>query len=452
MAKSVTRKFLAQFGSTGPTSKFGQFGSLVAGSPVNTKDPLTIQSLTAWLNGIQDALYGANKAPLMEDFNGLLYVAFWQIFYLLQEGVPEWDSSTTYFTGSIVRAPGTGNYFVSLVDTNLNQALPSAGSDNANWQSGFNTPAVRVGNGLVDAQISTVATTKLLGLITDGQMSGMSASKLIGQVADAQISSLSGSKVTGGFPASSISGTLVQSQIGAGAIGTSQLKTGMGSASGNGGGNHFIIMNDYTFFPSMQSDANADVVETYPTTDNGDTVGRFSTTNADHYTHRWRYVTASDDPRIWVVLGKDGKIQHVWESEDPPNHGDVADGFDEIAPFTGDDVIRVPVLDHEQLVSFYNKLSKEVSSHILIRYNRILGKKGWVTFGDAQELVHPSAVLQVVPDGKQAMATHWLFRHIAGNTSASEAILKLCDYSPNDGRLILSQEHVSKVRPTYIAV
>lgn len=217
MAKTITRKLLLPFGSTGPTAKFAQFGSLAAGAPLNSKDLLTIQSLTAWLNGLQDALYGANKAPLMEDINGLFYVLAYQACYMLQEGVPEWDSTTTYYTGSIVRGPGTGAYYVSLVDTNLNQSLPAAGMDNANWQSGITTPAARIGNGLTDAQISGMSSSKLIGLILDAQISGMNVSKLIGTILDANINGMSATKLIGliqDAQINTVSGTKITGAVG----------------------------------------------------------------------------------------------------------------------------------------------------------------------------------------------------------------------------------------------
>lgn len=133
MAK-LSRVFQVLFGRDGSGSHFGEFGSRAAGSPVNTKDPATIQALSAFFtNGWVDAINAANKAPFLEDMNGLFYLLFYQIAYLFQEGNAEWDNGTTYFTGSIVKKTGTFELYGSVVDNNLGNALP-AQTTNGFWQ------------------------------------------------------------------------------------------------------------------------------------------------------------------------------------------------------------------------------------------------------------------------------------------------------------------------------
>lgn len=132
MAK-LARAFLKLFGRDGGTNNFEQFGSTVAGSAVPTKDIASIQALSAWLNGLQDAVYGSNKAPILEDINALLYVFGYQTVYQLQEGIPEYDATTTYYIGSIVKKTGTSELYKSLTDVNVGNALPSK-TDNSNWQ------------------------------------------------------------------------------------------------------------------------------------------------------------------------------------------------------------------------------------------------------------------------------------------------------------------------------
>jgi len=118
MAK-LTRIFQNLFGRDGDASHFGQFGSRVSGPGFPTKDPNTIQSLSAFItNGWLDAINSSNKAPFLEDMNGLFYLMFYQIAYALQEGIPEWNSATTYYTGSVVKKTGTSELYASLVDTN----------------------------------------------------------------------------------------------------------------------------------------------------------------------------------------------------------------------------------------------------------------------------------------------------------------------------------------------
>lgn len=133
MPKTITRKTLKLFGKDGPTANFAQAGSQRAGLPVFTKDIATIQGLTAFLNGLQDMINDANKAPFLEDINAILYLVFYKLAYADQEGIPEWDPGTTYFQYSIVKKPGTFELYGSLLDDNLNQVLPSQ-TDNSFWK------------------------------------------------------------------------------------------------------------------------------------------------------------------------------------------------------------------------------------------------------------------------------------------------------------------------------
>lgn len=112
----------------------GQFGSAQAGTFNVTNNVATIQALSAWATGWLAATIGANDFPPLEEIQAIDYVITSQIAYLFQEGIPEWDAGTTYFDFSIVKAPGTFTYFGSLINTNLNQALPAAGASNASWQ------------------------------------------------------------------------------------------------------------------------------------------------------------------------------------------------------------------------------------------------------------------------------------------------------------------------------
>jgi microcystin-dependent protein len=59
--------------------------------------------------------------------------------YLLQQGIPEWDSATTYYLNSVVQA-NSGQWFNSLQDNNLGNAPPVSAS-NAFW-AWVNAPPV----------------------------------------------------------------------------------------------------------------------------------------------------------------------------------------------------------------------------------------------------------------------------------------------------------------------
>ena len=136
MAK-LTRKTCIPFGLGGSASNFGQFGSKQAGTPQTSQDPAVIQALSAWLQGWTAAVVTGDKAGYIEDHNGLALVLQYMSSYLYQLGIPEWDSATTYYTGSVVQGAAGGasalQWFVSLQDNNTGNAPPASAS-NAFWQ------------------------------------------------------------------------------------------------------------------------------------------------------------------------------------------------------------------------------------------------------------------------------------------------------------------------------
>ncbi len=123
MPKTITRQILKLFGKDGSTSDFEQFGSTTAGSPISTKDVTLIQALSKWTEGWANAVYPTNKAPFLEDMNALIYVLCYQLAYVLQDGIPEWQNATSYYIGSIVRDAGTSDLYSSLSDDNLDNAF-----------------------------------------------------------------------------------------------------------------------------------------------------------------------------------------------------------------------------------------------------------------------------------------------------------------------------------------
>lgn len=142
MAK-ITRKVAKVFGANAGTNQIAQFGSLAASAPAFSTDPATIQSLSNWLVGWFAGVEGA-ASPAIEDLNAFCYVMAYQIAYQMQTGIPEWNSSTTYYIGSVVN-DGTGSLYVSIVDNNLNNTLVTT----ADWlplikltDSGFNISLV----------------------------------------------------------------------------------------------------------------------------------------------------------------------------------------------------------------------------------------------------------------------------------------------------------------------
>lgn len=110
-------------------SNNGVFGSAQDGTKVLSNDLATLQSKAAWLTGWLDAVLGASKFPPLEEFQSVEYVHSTQIAYLLQQGIPEYDADTTYYTNNIVIDSGTYNIYGSVTNGNIGNAL----SDTGNW-------------------------------------------------------------------------------------------------------------------------------------------------------------------------------------------------------------------------------------------------------------------------------------------------------------------------------
>lgn len=146
------------FASTAGIDQIGVFGSLAASSPTYTTNPATVQSLSNYLAGWFAAVVGENS-PAIQDMNGLCFLFSYQLQYILQKGVAEWDSGTTYYTGNIVQ-DGSGNLYYSLTNSNTGNALTSV----TNW-------AVQ-GNNFRTVTASSVAVSATDNVIRSNSTSG----------------------------------------------------------------------------------------------------------------------------------------------------------------------------------------------------------------------------------------------------------------------------------------
>ena len=105
--KRITNKI---FGNTASTTgspdtgaEIGQFGSAKAGTYNATADVETIQALPAYEQGWIGAVIPNQQYPTLPEMTGVNKVLSYQTGYLMQEGIPEWDSGTTYYKNSIVK-------------------------------------------------------------------------------------------------------------------------------------------------------------------------------------------------------------------------------------------------------------------------------------------------------------------------------------------------------------
>lgn len=119
------------FAGNAPQDEIGQFGSALLGTPTNTSDITTIQSLPAYENGWGSAVVSSDNFPPMEEVNGVLKTISYQTCYLLQEGIPEYDIDTNYSNTSIVKQINGAQltFYVSQSADNKGNSL----SDTTKW-------------------------------------------------------------------------------------------------------------------------------------------------------------------------------------------------------------------------------------------------------------------------------------------------------------------------------
>lgn len=122
MAK-IVRKTSQLFAVSAPGTGVEQFASFeVNGAPTYTTDPAVIQAAAAWGLGWSASQFQGTFAPYFQDRNGVDLVALYQLSYVLQQGIGEWDTATVYFRNSIVSFGG--KLYVSLQDFNQGNAPP----------------------------------------------------------------------------------------------------------------------------------------------------------------------------------------------------------------------------------------------------------------------------------------------------------------------------------------
>ena len=120
-----TQKIFAQ-----DATNTGVFGSAADNTKILSNDLDVLQSKAAFLEGWSPAVLGDKKFPALEEFQAIDRITTQQIAYLLQKGIPEWDSGTTYYQSCVVRQAGTYQLYGSLSDDNIGHAL----SDTVNWK------------------------------------------------------------------------------------------------------------------------------------------------------------------------------------------------------------------------------------------------------------------------------------------------------------------------------
>lgn len=171
----ISRATQLLFSTTGltPTAGFGGPAAGTTTTEAGSSNSLSnIQSGTAgaWAAGWLNATLGSSKFPTIEDMNAVFNVITNQLGYILERGIAEYDAGTTYNIGDICRQAATGNIYLSLINTNLGNAL----SNGTDWQYCGNIEQLTqipywCGTSGGSANAQTLTTGFGLGALTAGQ-------------------------------------------------------------------------------------------------------------------------------------------------------------------------------------------------------------------------------------------------------------------------------------------
>lgn len=142
----MERFLLKIFGNT-PTIQSGVFGSETAGNIQYSEDPETIQSLSAWNEGLGSATSNATKQPALNDIQGVFKVLSSAIKNNQVSGIPLYLSTETYQIGSIVLNIEENEpvLYYSLTANNIGNAL----TDDTNWANLYNYISSLISNNFV---------------------------------------------------------------------------------------------------------------------------------------------------------------------------------------------------------------------------------------------------------------------------------------------------------------
>lgn len=124
----IQRKTQKIFCNSADSDQIAVFGSMATGTPVYSNDVEQLQSNEAYEIG-WDAATLEDKAPFMEEMNGMQYAMSYQLAYTLQTGMPEWDAETEYFANTSF-CQVNGVIYQSNTDNNIGN---NPVTDRINW-------------------------------------------------------------------------------------------------------------------------------------------------------------------------------------------------------------------------------------------------------------------------------------------------------------------------------
>lgn len=138
----IQRKTQKIFCNSADSDQIAVFGSMATGTPVYSNDVEQLQSNEAYGIG-WDAATLEDKAPFMEEMNGMQYCSSYQLAYILQQGIPEWDAETEYFANTSF-CQVSGVLYQSKTDNNIGN---NPVNDTTNWSEfGFSNYVKKTGD------------------------------------------------------------------------------------------------------------------------------------------------------------------------------------------------------------------------------------------------------------------------------------------------------------------
>lgn len=129
---TLTRQTQKVFAGNANAGQIAIMGTMKTGIPQYDTSLANLQSAEYQL-GWADAILN-DKAPYLEEMNGVQYGFSYQIAYLLQEGIPEYDANTAYSLNSIVKViNGNELMFYHPIQLDANNECKGHALSDTNW-------------------------------------------------------------------------------------------------------------------------------------------------------------------------------------------------------------------------------------------------------------------------------------------------------------------------------
>lgn len=129
---ALDRKKQKIFAKNAQSTDLGVVGSKNAGNPQYSTDIETLQSLTNWETGLR-AQVSNSDAPYLQDQNSILYVITYQLAYLFQAGIAEWQVDTEYISGRSV-VLRSGKIYIAIANSTGVEPEVTSGWESS-WKS-----------------------------------------------------------------------------------------------------------------------------------------------------------------------------------------------------------------------------------------------------------------------------------------------------------------------------